>query len=112
MSHEFGFPSHEKIAENCAHGGSEDDCEICLEERIKKTHPAEKYDITIARNIEGGNLENYQADERLSEKEAVIYQDYAAKKDGIKFSEQASNEAYEEAQKMIDDLRKNESDKE
>ena len=63
MTPEFGFSSYEKNAGNCEHGNLENDCEICLEEKIKTLHPAEKYDITIAEKIEGGHLENYHADE-------------------------------------------------
>ena len=111
MPSEFRYPSPEKAAGFCEHNNSKDECEVCLEEKRNALHPLEKFDITFARNIEGGRLEKYRPDKRLSEKEAIIYQDYATKKDGIKFSEQASDEAYAEAQEVIDDLRKNESDK-
>lgn len=40
----------------------------------------------------------------LSEKEALAYQDYATNKEGIEFSEEASEESYKEAEMLLKEL--------
>ena len=53
--------------------------------------------------IEAGALR--VPDERLSKEEAGIYQDYATTKENKYFSEQASEEGYKEAERLIQKLR-------
>jgi hypothetical protein len=44
-------------------------------------------------------------DERLSKEEALLYQEYATKLENKEFSEQASGEAYEEAEQLLEKLK-------
>lgn len=76
------------------------------QEKPKPIIPAEHFDRFVTRRIERDHVENPKIPNRLSEQEALVYQSYAAKKDGVAFSEQASDEAYEEAEKLIQEIRK------
>lgn len=55
-------------------------------------------------------MEKGPKNELLSEEEANVYQDYATKLDGKKFSEQSSVETYKEAEKLIEKLRDSQFD--
>lgn len=41
----------------------------------------------------------------LTEKEALLYQEYASQKEGKQFSEQADKQTYQEAERLIDEIR-------
>ena len=62
------------------------------------------------RGPDGGSFENLpergsSKDERLSNDEALLYQEYATKIEGREFSEQADKESYKEAENLIEKLR-------
>lgn len=62
------------------------------------------------RSPSGGSFENWpergsSKDEHLSSEEALLYQEYATKIEGREFSEQADEQAYKEAENLIEKLK-------
>lgn len=54
---------------------------------------------------ESDSVQKQGRDEKLSENEALLYQDYATKKEGVGFSEKADAESYAEADALITKIR-------
>lgn len=65
----------------------------------------ENFETRASRKLEGGKFEGAPKDKRFSQEEALVYQDYATKKEGAAFSEKAGESSYEEAEKLIEYLR-------
>jgi len=89
-------------------GGHNDDIEKKLtaeQEGLKKIEAGPEQKGEVVKEMEYVKL-----DERLSESQALIYQDYAARIEGKKFSEQAGKNSYKEAQQLVDILKSNNFD--